>query len=146
MDHRDNPIVFVACCGQKLSVAAPAEDMYQSDLFKKSRAWAEIYGVSWFILSAKYGVVPPGRRIKPYDETLNSKTPSEVAMWNKMVRSQLGYMGWRRSTVVLAGANYRGWIQQGDNVIIPMKGMGIGQQKAWLKQQIQLGTQGVACE
>lgn len=139
LDNPNSPWVLIACCGKKLDHPAAAEDLYQSDLFKKSRAWAEMFGVGWAILSAKYGCVPPGRVIKPYDETLNTKSPGELAQWGKLVRGQVGCMTLRRPTVILAGEKYRQWIYSGDNVIFPMQGMGIGQQLAWLKREVALG-------
>lgn len=133
------PIVMVACCGQKLDRAAPAEDLYTSDLFRKSRAWAERFGVYWFILSAKHGVVAPGQVIKPYDETLNDMDPHELAMWGKRVSYQWGESDrWgkgRRPVVVLAGSRYRRWCD-GRGWHVPMAGLGIGHQKAWLKAQL----------
>lgn len=127
------PIVLVACCGQKLDRVAPARDIYTSDLFKKARAWAETFGACWYVLSAKYGVLPPAREIEPYDETLADKAAHELAIWNAMVRTQ--FAGVHRNIVVLAGARYRGWLQ-GVEHRAPMAGMGIGQQKAWLKAQV----------
>lgn len=137
VENKDAPWVLVACCGKKLDHPAPAQDMYQSDLFQKSRAWAERYGVSWSILSAKYGVLPPGRIIKPYNETLNDKSHGDVVTWNRMVTKQLGALDGRRPTVVLAGSNYRGWIRTGHNVVVPLQGLGIGRQLAWLKNEIE---------
>ncbi len=132
----DSPYVLIACCAKKSDYAARAEDLYQSELFLKSKAWAELFGISWHILSAKHGVIPPGRVIKPYDESLNSKSASEIVAWNKLVRSQMGPLDIKRPTVVLAGSNYRGWIQPSDNVLVPMQGLGIGSQLAWLKNQV----------
>lgn len=128
------PTVLVACCGFKLDHAAPAQDLYASDLFHKARAFAETFGLTWYILSARYGVVPPGRVIKPYDETLNDKSAHELAVWNAMVSKEWGGAE-RRGLVVLAGAKYRGWLE-GVAHDAPMARMGIGQQKAWLKAQV----------
>lgn len=135
-DSEDKPIVLVACSGQKLDHAAPAQDLYTSDLFKKARAWAEKFGGRWYILSAKHGVVPPGQIIKPYDETLNDKTGHERACWNALVRAQFGEPSC--GVVVLAGEKYRGWLS-GIPHDVPMAGLGIGQQKAWLKSQVDAG-------
>jgi hypothetical protein len=132
------PIVLVACSGQKLDHAAPAKDLYVSDLFKKARAYAEKFGCAWYILSAKHGVVSPDTVIEPYDETLNTKSAAELKDWNVMVRDQVGIkvVGvLSRPIVVLAGAKYRGWLD-GVEHGAPMARMGIGQQKAWLKQQV----------
>jgi hypothetical protein len=125
--------VFIACCGSKLDHAAPAGDIYTSDLFKKAKAWAQRFGARWFILSAKHGLLDPSTVIEPYDETLNTKTAAELAAWNALVIEHVGAM--RGRLVVLAGAKYRGWCAGVDHET-PMAGMGIGQQKAWLKAQV----------
>lgn len=125
-------IVLVACCGQKLSHPAPAKEMYQSVLFKKSREFAERNGDSWLILSAKYGVVDPNAVIEPYDETLNRMPKTSRRAWAERVRMQLDKSA--RYTV-LAGARYcENWIEFFDTHR-PMSGMGIGQQLAWLRSQ-----------
>lgn len=132
------PIVLVACCGAKLDHAAPAGEIYRSDLFLKAKAYAEQIGARWMILSAKHGLVDPATIIAPYDETLNDKSADELEDWNSLVRLQLGNDVWNRGGssagfVVLAGAKYRGWLTKWDRVEVPMAGMGIGKQKAWLK-------------
>lgn len=60
-------IALVACSTTKLSTPAPARDLYQGHLFRLSRAWAERFASSWYILSAKYAVLDPDRVIEPYD-------------------------------------------------------------------------------
>lgn len=135
MANRRAPIVLVACCGRKLDRAARAEDLYTSDLFKKARAWAEKFGLAWYILSAKHGIVPPGRVIKPYDLTLAGMTPYEVEVWNLNIAKTLAPHA-DRDVVVLAGERYCAWTAHRTNVIRPVKGMGIGQQKSWLKAQV----------
>lgn len=134
LDH-SYPLVLVACSGQKLDHAAEAQDLYVGDLFKKSRAWAERFGWCWYILSAKHGVLPPGKVIKPYDLTLNDMTPHELAAWSRMVGDHL--LPGRR-TVILAGERYRLWAKHRPDVDVPMAGLRIGQQKAWLKAQLSL--------
>ena len=130
------PLVLVACCGPKLAHRVPAQDLYTSDLFRKSRAYAEQFGYAWYILSVKHGIVPPNEVIDPYDETLARKSAHERSSWNKMVLNQ-----WQGGTghpvVVLAGKDYRGWIARAHGTFsVPMEGMGIGRQKAWLKARL----------
>lgn len=63
-------VVIIGCVSQKLRKAAPARDLYVSDLFQARRAYAEARGVPWGILSALYEVVPPDRVIRPYNMTI----------------------------------------------------------------------------
>lgn len=132
------PLVLIACCGQKLDHKARAGEIYQSDLFLKAKAWAEKFGARYMILSAKHGVLSPDTLIEPYDERLVDKTTAEHDAWDALVRDQLGLdVVQTMPIVVLAGCLYRGWIEQGDCVTVPMEGLGIGQQKAWLKNAVE---------
>ena len=124
-------IVLVACCGKKLPYAAPARDLYQSELFRKSRLYAEQNGDQWLILSALHGVVRPDATIEPYDVTLNDMGADDRRQWSEKIAQQLDdYRGDRLT--VLAGSAYCGWINDFHNVTRPMEGLGIGQQLAYL--------------
>jgi hypothetical protein len=125
-------IVLVACCGKKLPNAAKAKDIYRSELFIKSRRYAEQHGDRWLILSAKHGVVDPEDVIEPYDETLNDKSAAERRAWSAKVAEQLQKHRHDRLTV-LAGGSYCGWTD-GFNAERPMQGLGIGQQLQYLLQ------------
>lgn len=128
-------VVLVACCGQKLEGRHPAKDLYQSQLFKKARAWAEKNGDRWFILSAKYGLVAPDEEIDEYDVTLNDATKEYRKDWAERIAAQLTpFAGCK--LVVLAGKNYcQDWPERFVNVDRPMKGLGIGKQLGWLTGQ-----------
>lgn len=130
------PVVLVACCGSKLPHAAPAQDLYVSDLFRKSRAYAEAFGCAWYVLSAKHGLLLPGQVVAPYDLTLNRMTRPELMAWEASVLEQ-----WRAvqadDVVMLAGRLYRGWTPRASGTFtVPMQGLSIGHQKAWLKRQL----------
>lgn len=137
-NHTPEPttIVLIACCGKKLQGRHPAKDIYQSDLFKKARAWAEANGGAWFILSAKYGVLAPDQQIDDYDLTLNGASRTYRTEWASRVATQLQWARGNR-LVVLAGNNYcRGWVGQFPRVERPLAGLGIGKQLAWLKKEL----------
>jgi hypothetical protein len=124
-------VVLVACCGKKLPYAAPARDLYQSELFRKSRRYAEQNGDQWLILSALHGVVHPDATVEPYDLTLNDMGADARRQWAAKVAAQLSDYRSDRLTV-LAGSAYCGWVDQFANVTRPMEGLGIGQQLAYL--------------
>jgi hypothetical protein len=124
-------IVLVACCGKKLPYAAPARDLYQSELFRKSRRYAEQNGDQWLILSALHGVVHPDTTVEPYDLTLNDMGAEARREWSAKVAAQL--LGHQNDQLtVLAGSAYCGWLNLFPNVTRPMEGLGIGQQLAYL--------------
>jgi len=133
------PVYLVACVGQKLDHPARAAHLYQSDWFRKARAYVTMQGGRWFILSALHGLVAPSRMIEPYNVTLADMTAAQRREWGERVRGQLSdQIGPRTPVVILAGRLYRdplaAWA--GSRATVPMEGMGIGQQKAWLAGQI----------
>ena len=131
--------VLVACCAGKLAWPAPAQDIYISPLFKKSRAFAERYGDRWLVLSAKYGIVRPGDTIAPYNETLNGKSAEYRKAWADNTSKQLfAELSGGSGLIVLAGKAYRQYLDLSfaSWVGIPMNGLGIGQQLAWLDSRI----------
>jgi hypothetical protein len=144
------PLVLVACCGPKLDHAAEARDIYVSDLFKKARAFAERQGGDWLILSAKHGVIDPTRVIEPYDQRPPTTRAGKRQFAHHLALQLVDHRD--REIIVLAGEDYCGWIHAEDvapsvdgrpglspafsRVRRPLKGMGIGQQKAWLKNAV----------
>lgn len=135
------PFVLIGCSAQKLDRPAPAQDLYQGDLFLKARKYAEAIGADWRILSALHGIVHPLDEVAPYDVCLDKMRAEQVRDWGYTVGCRLHIMllGNKRPITVLAGQAYRDPIftsVQGKfyagQVVAPMAGLGIGQQKAWL--------------
>jgi hypothetical protein len=112
-----------------------ARDLYQSDLFRKSRAYVEARGGRWFILSAAHGLLEPTATIEWYDRQLGDMTTFARQQWGWRVRSALAAAGvTERPITVLAGRLYREAIGLGPSEIVaPLAGLAIGQQLAWLK-------------
>jgi hypothetical protein len=130
-------LVLVACCGKKLHGAHRATDIYQSQLFLKSKEVAASSGDRWMILSAKYGVLSPEQLINDYDQTLNEMTAEKRAEWNERVRRELD--PWKEDRIIiLAGSRYCGWAS-GFDVQRPLQGLGIGKQLAWLNAHAAMG-------
>lgn len=145
------PFLLVGCSAQKLATPAEAQDLYQGDLFRKARAYAEALGADWRILSAKYGLLHPADVIEPYDLCLDRLCTAELRDWGHNVGCRLHIMllGDKRPITVLAGRTYRDPVfssLQGrlyaDQVVAPLAGLGIGQQKAWLNAQLLSLSQG----
>jgi len=138
--------VLVSCGSKKLSQSAPARDLYTGDLFKKSRAFAEQQpGASWFVLSAKHGLLAPEQLIKPYNKTLNEMPIDERRIWARevfrvLVDEQALAPG--DETILLAGAHYCEFLVPflrafGVRVLQPLRGLGIGQRLAWLQKRLE---------
>jgi hypothetical protein len=100
IDQNDIPdgsmpsLVLVACAKSKCDFPAPAQDLYTSSLFRKSRRFADLLIQSgradaWRVLSAKHGLLKPWRRIDPYDETLREFDDEKTYWWSRRVTTQL---------------------------------------------------------
>ena len=137
-----NSICFISCVGKKTSVSAAAKDLYRSDWFTKARSYVESKGFQWFILSAEYGLVHPDQTIAPYDKTLNTMGSNDRRDWAKKVLIQIDdTIPETKSFIFLAGRKYRENLldplkAKGSEIIIPMEGLGIGQQLSWLNRNV----------
>ncbi len=135
-------LYLVSCVRRKSSTAVPAKDLYTSDWFRKAREYVERTGQPWYILSAKHGLLNPETVISPYDKTLRTMPIDQRRAWAERVlmdveRSLVG----AKSVVFLTSRRYREFLdpalrERGLTVHIPLKGLRIGEQLAWLKRQL----------
>ena len=134
-------IFLVACVKKKQSQRVPAKQLYQSSWFVKARNYVERHHAPWFILSAKYGLLSPDNVTAPYNETLNEMGVQARRDWAERVKKQMdSHLPPAEKVVILAGEKYRGNLlpylcQKFTCTEIPMKGMKIGEQLAWLTKQ-----------
>jgi len=134
---------LISCVGKKRPTATKAKDLYYSPLFAKSREFVEQSCDSWFILSARYGLVDPTEVIEPYEETLNTKSRRERAEWSARVWDVLRQrLSPSDRVTILAGERYREDLlprirEYGCQVDVPMQGLGIGRQLQWLSRQLE---------
>ena len=133
-------LYLVSCVSKKRAVPAPAQDLYVSPLFLKTRAYVESRGQPWYILSAKYGLVAPEQLIEPYDLTLKQMPVAERRRWAERVMSQLQpHLDGVAEVVFLAGQPYQEFLnpqigRQGITVRDPLQGLKIGERMRWLGQ------------
>jgi hypothetical protein len=132
-------IVLISCVSVKLSHKAKAEELYISPLFKYGLTYAKkLRPDKIYILSAKYGLLELDKVIEPYNTTLNTMSSSEIKTWSERVLSQLKEKVDLDSDqiIFLAGENYRKYlIPHIKKYSIPLKGLGIGKQLKFLKEQ-----------
>jgi hypothetical protein len=91
----------------------------------------------WFILSARYGLLAPQKRIGPYDQTLNTMKTAHRQTWAADVRRQMDVeLPDAQRCVVLAGERYREFLMDYLNerfvTEVPMRGLTLGKQLRWL--------------
>src|ERR1700684_3027805 len=70
-------VCIVGCTAHKRDVPMRAEQLYCSDLFYKSRRYAQANFDTWLILSAKHGLVKPCDILAPYDCKLTTLSSAE---------------------------------------------------------------------
>ena len=139
---RDARVLLLGCVSEKGPDAVAAQDLYVSTLFRLRRAYVEVVGVPWFILSAKHGLVGPDEVLEPYDVRLSNLSAADRRAWGDRVFVQL-----RAAVAPLlgrvfefhAGSHYveavRPHLEKvGAVVVWPLKGLGLGQQLHWYKQ------------
>ena len=133
-------IYLIACASKKLNRRAKAEDLYDSDLFRKSLAYAhQMRPAGVFILSAKHGLVQLDAQIAPYNLTLNKMSASAVKAWSDIVFRQLQSRTEveKDHFVFLAGDKYRRYlVPRLGSVEVPMEGLAIGRQLQFLKRHL----------
>lgn len=131
-------LCLVSCVAGKLPHRAPGKELYTSAWFQKARGLVEARGWPWFILSAKYGLVAPEAVIAPYEKTLHTMGASERRDWaGGCLQALRPHLAGVKCVVFLAGMKYREYLASelsglGVDVRVPMEGLPIGKQLAWL--------------
>lgn len=139
-DFRMRTICLVSCTSKKGDYPAAAERLYRSALFDGASRYARQRADLWFVLSAKFGLLHPGDRIPPYDESLNSMSRTDRSIWAKKVYVQLrSVLNAGDRVIFLAGKPYREYLEgylsrDGFENVAPMSSLGIGSQVGWLQR------------
>lgn len=83
-------IYLISCCKEKLPYAAKAENLYQSEGFKKRLAEARSHNPDEIlILSAKHHIVELDQVLEPYDVCLSNQTVGEQKKWAEICIADL---------------------------------------------------------
>jgi hypothetical protein len=130
-------IALISCTKEKLGHAAPAGELYTSQLFRKSLSYARSLQVDRvFVLSAKHGLVPLERVLEPYDESLLTKRAAERWRWATMVLDQMHDAGLDGARfILLAGRRYTENLVPYITSEDPLKGLGMGQRLRFLTER-----------
>jgi hypothetical protein len=131
---------LVACVAGKLDHAAPARELYCSQLFRAASTYAEREYDAWYVLSALYGLVRPDEVILPYNVTLLRMSGHLRRDWGWRVRGQLRELPNQIGMILYlhAGAPYRDALDAvswGWPVVVPLEGLMIGQQLHWYAER-----------
>jgi len=130
-------IGMVGCVKSKLDHAAPARELYTSQLFRGRRASVERTCDRWFILSALHGLVSPDEVLEPYQRALKGDKVVAKRAWAAQVLQAIDHLiGEVDDTVIElhAGSDYLdlgladGLIERGADVERPTAGLSLGEQ------------------
>ena len=132
--------VLIQCCKTKRKELRKfkACELYISDLFKKSMAYAKSLSPDKiFILSAKYHLLELDKEIESYDKTLNKEPSDKRREWAKKVLDELRKITDLKKDkfIFLAGKKYIEYIlPEIENYDTPLEGLaGFDAPKKWLK-------------
>lgn len=144
MANADKTLIIVSCSKKKLLSAKPvkAKDVYTSGYFKLCRQYAERFGNSWIILSARYGFIPPDSLISSNYDTSFKKKHSNCVTVEKL-REQAKDMDLQafRPIISLCGKEYFKVIKNtlepwGLKIYNPLEGLKIGCRQKEIKAAI----------
>lgn len=138
VSYAPGTIALVSCVATKRPGTHAARDLYVSAWFKKVRQHVERAGLTWYILSAKYGLVAPDQEIEAYEMTLNNMGLQDRRAWAYDVMGQIDeQLPGHDRFILFAGARYREFLEplmaaQGAKIQVPMEGLTQGRQLNWL--------------
>jgi len=133
-------IGLVGCVKSKRQHPSPARDMYTSPMFRGRMRAVELGCDTWFVLSAKHGLLDPSEVIEPYDVALKNLPSDARRAWSrKVLGALLDRFGDLSGKVfeIHAGSAYRdnglvsGLKAAGATVENPTEGLNRGQQLAF---------------
>jgi len=127
-------VTLIQCTNAKREGRHKARDLYdESAYYCIMREWAESLGNPWFILSAKYGLLNPMRRVDSYNEKgITIEQSEQIARQLKSESVD--------EVVITAGKQYTDPLTPelecvGIDVIEVCRGMRIGERMAELKER-----------
>lgn len=135
-------IALVGCSGPKLKEAAPARQLYTSQLFRSALSLAERRHDVVYIISAKHELVALDQVIAPYDLTMADIAKEWRVIWGLRVWGSIQSRHQRvdRQIFIYAGKDYAQPILRAGfhraTFHEPLAKMQIGQRLRWLREQL----------
>jgi len=157
----DRRVALIACGKAKRQHAAPARELYTSNLFRLSVRWAERYCDDFYVVSAFHGLLDPDTELAPYDRSLADMRQRERDAWADRVTTSFAARERGATVVLLAGGHYRRLAEvmrwsmhpavnfcRGAVAAVeePLEGLGIGKRLQWLKGELGVVPDAIALE
>lgn len=133
-------VVLIGCVAEKQAGIHKAKDLYVSDLFKKSFAYAEALNCPIWILSAKHCLLDINKEIESYDKSMKDLDKEEKEEWKTNVINALkeNYDFDDTSFIILAGQDYYELLlDELKHVELPLKGLQLGKRLKKLNELIE---------
>ena len=130
-------IALISCVSKKLKNKTEAQNLYISPLFIKSKKFAQDNFDNFYILSAKYGLLPKNKVISDYNVTLNKMSKISKYKWSLHTARQINNTFSKNDKLyIMAGKNYYNDVIKYINIEydILMEGMSIGKRLQWLSK------------
>lgn len=135
-------VVLVGCVKTQLGGAAPAEELFCSELFRRRRRFAEAARCPWFVLSSRYGLVRPDDVLDPYDLPLGRQPVAYRRAWGERAVERLAFVLGDLASLegvtleVHAGAAHVDPLREplarrGAVLLTPLRGLSQGRHLAW---------------
>jgi hypothetical protein len=135
-------IALVGCSGPKLEQAAPARQLYTSQLFRSTLALAERRHDAVYVVSAKHEFLALDQVIAPYDLTMADVAKEWRVVWGTRVWGsiQSRHQNVDLQVYIYAGRDYAQPIRRAGfhraTFHEPLSKMQIGQRLQWLREQL----------
>jgi hypothetical protein len=129
---------LISCTQKKVDHPAEARALYASSTFRASIEFCELHSLTYFIISAKHGLLKKDNLIEPYDLSLKNLTREKRNSWAIDILQKLNSKG-ITTVVALAGADYykplmRFYSVSGlINFMIPMRHLSLGFRTPFLR-------------
>ena len=129
---------LISCSKSKGDHRDLARNIYVSPLYRKSVMVADGWGVSFSILSAKYGLLDPDQTIEPYDLTLKGASKEFKHEWANKVDKQIRNSIQRNKHLIVLAGDYTmlRWSKPVGTILLtlsaPMRGLSLGNSWAFL--------------
>lgn len=139
-------LIVLGCVAGKRKIphgsTIQAQHLYDSQLWRARRRYVELVEAPWLILSARHGLIEPTKEVASYDQKISS-IPEQWSPWHESVKTTLLELTRTHGALTLelhASAPYVERLSESISTILPkpilllpMKGLQIGEQKAFYK-------------
>ncbi len=120
-----------------------ADQLFTGTHFVRQRTYAQTRADQWFILSARYGLLEPGRGVDPYERVFSDLSSAEQFQWAQNLMQSMSrlHITSHDTLVILAKKSYQDRLlpifkSRSYVIELPLAGMSAVQQLRWLAEMV----------